>query len=617
MLSVTSCTKQNKVVEYPLVDVTTTHTLDFSKVELTDTATVIHVNATYIPHNWIKIASGTVLKHDGKQYALTGSEGIQPDSLLYMPDSGKASFTLFFEPLPRSAKSFDFIEGMEEGCFNLFGVDLTGRRHYEAPEGIPAEARRMDGNTPLPAPQFNIGQTTVRLHLLYYKEGMGNEQSIYVNGIDGGQETYREKVDPATGTVTFRFMQYGPAQAFAVIGHQLGVGSAWLAPGEHAEFYTDMRITGLRAISRRAGFQRPALRQMYAKGTYANLNNWSNNEQYDGRYSMNLYSGQFADYKMSAKDYVAHVVKTYQTLADSIAQDTLPPLGKELHLCSLKEEAVAAILQGDYIREQNYRAAKQDWDYKHPVKGIDKLTPKDQAVICQLFDINDPMLLMGERVYDYTGPVVYEDDAWMKVAGIEGGLIGSLRKFARLIQKAKGGELADEDLKVFSEDESFYAEALRKMQQTTLDKLKEVEGKAVIEPTPEVPVEQLFDAIVSPYKGKVVFVDFWNTWCGPCRASIRQTEPLKSSELNDGNLVWIYIANETSPIAQYKTMIPDIRGKHFRLNDKQWAYLCDKFQIDGIPSYVVVDKDGSYRLRNDLRDHNLLVPTLKEKLAQD
>ena len=499
----------------------------------------------------------------------------------------------------------------------MFGIDLTGKTEYDAPQGIPAEALAINENAPMPAPIFRIGETTVDLHLLNYRKEFGKEINLYVNTLLGGQDEYIASIDSVTGVATFRFMQYGPAQAFAVIGHQLGGGTFWLAPGEHAELYTDMRITGLRAISRRAGFQRPALRQVYAKGTYANLNNWSNNEQYDGRYSMNLYSGQFADYKMSAKDYVAHVVKTYQTLADSIAQDTLPPLGKELHLCSLKEEAVAAILQGDHIREQNYRAAKQDWDYKNPVKGIDKLTPKDQAVICQLFDINDPMLLMGKRAYDYAGPVVYEDDAWMKVAGIEGGLIGSLRKFARLIQKAKGGELAEEDLKVFSEDESFYVEALRKMQQTTLDKLKEVEGKAVIEPTPEVPVEQLFDAIVSPYKGKVVFVDFWNTWCGPCRASIRQTEPLKSSELNDGNLVWIYIANETSPIAQYKTMIADIRGKHFRLNDKQWAYLCDKFQIDGIPSYIVVDKDGSYRLRNDLRDHNLLVPTLKEKLAQD
>ena len=365
-----ACTSGPRTVENPLIETANTMTLDISRVELTDTATILTVDAYFNPHMWIRIDSRTYLRADGRKYAMTRAEGITPDSLFWMPESGEATFRLTFQPLPLRTKSFDFIESDCEDCFKLFGIDLTGKTEYEAPQGIPAEALAINGNAPMPAPIFQIGETTVDLHLLNYRKELGKEISLYVNTLLGGQDEYIASIDSVTGVATFRFMQYGPAQAFAVIGHQLGVGSAWLAPGEHAEFYTDMRITGLRAISRRAGFQRPALRQMYAKGTYANLNNWSNNEQYDGRYSMNLYSGQFADYKMSAKDYVAHVVRTYQTLADSIAQDTLPPLGKELHLCSLKEEAVAAILQGDYIREQNYRAAKQDWDYKHPVNHL-------------------------------------------------------------------------------------------------------------------------------------------------------------------------------------------------------------------------------------------------------
>ena len=62
-------------------------------------------------------------------------------------------------------------------------------------------------------------------------------------------------------------------------------------------------------------------------------------------------------------------------------------------------------------------------------------------------------------------------------------------------------------------------------------------------------------------------------------------------------------------------MIPYIKGLHYRLNDAQWRQLTSKdFDIDGIPSYVLVKKDGTYALRNDFRDHALLVSTLKSEL---
>ena len=112
-------------------------------------------------------------------------------------------------------------------------------------------------------------------------------------------------------------------------------------------------------------------------------------------------------------------------------------------------------------------------------------------------------------------------------------------------------------------------------------------------------------------------MDFWNTWCGPCRNALKQNEPLKGTELASEDIVWIYIANETSPMETYLKMIPDIKGLHYKLTDKQWEQLTDKdFKIDGIPSYVLVKKDGSYSLRNDLRDHNKMVKTLKDELQK-
>lgn len=611
-LMLAACHAGPKVVENPLIESSNSMTLDVSKVELTDTATVLYVDAYFMPHYWIRIDAKTYLRANGEKYALTDAQGITPDSLFWMPESGEASFVLSFQPLPKRTKSFDFIESDCEDCFKLFGVDLTGKKDYDVPEGIPAEALSMDGNASMPKPAFKSGETTVEVHLLHHREELGKKQSLYVNTLTGGEEEYTALIDSVTGVATFKFNQYGPVEVLFPVS-----GSILTAPGEHVTVYIDQRFSGQRIVARRKGQAMRPFRILYVEGTYANFNNLVNSRTDWPSWSMNLYSGKFGDYKMSAKEYETHVIDRYKALSDSIATDSLPPLMKEWMQLSLKDEAVMAMMNGDRCREYNYRYLHNDWESKNPLKELDPMKPESISELTKLFDINNPQLLMGARSYDYIGSVVYADEAWIKAAGIRTGFIPSLRKFVPLIEKAQAGTLVEADLKVFGpEDDSFYADALRKMQQETLAKLEAVKGKAVIEQTPDVPVEKLFDAIIAPYKGKVVFVDFWNTWCGPCRMSIKATEPLKDTELKSDDLVWIYIANETSPLVKYKTMIPDIKGKHFRLNDKQWEYLAKKFKIDGIPSYVLVDKDGSYRLRNDLRDHNLLVRTLKEKMAQ-
>jgi thiol-disulfide isomerase/thioredoxin len=109
--------------------------------------------------------------------------------------------------------------------------------------------------------------------------------------------------------------------------------------------------------------------------------------------------------------------------------------------------------------------------------------------------------------------------------------------------------------------------------------------------TPLVTADKIFDSIMAKYRGKIIYVDFWATWCGPCRAGIKEIGPLKE-ELRGENIAFVYITNETSPEETYKNMIPTIKGEHFRLKQDEFNYLAEKFQITGIPHYVLVDKAG-------------------------
>jgi thiol-disulfide isomerase/thioredoxin len=114
---------------------------------------------------------------------------------------------------------------------------------------------------------------------------------------------------------------------------------------------------------------------------------------------------------------------------------------------------------------------------------------------------------------------------------------------------------------------------------------------AVVNEVPKTAADKVFDAIMEKYKGKVVYVDFWATWCSPCRAGIERIKPLKD-EMAKENVAFVYITNQTSPKTTYDNMIPSIKGEHYRVSADEWNILCGMFKISGIPHYVLVGKDG-------------------------
>lgn len=113
----------------------------------------------------------------------------------------------------------------------------------------------------------------------------------------------------------------------------------------------------------------------------------------------------------------------------------------------------------------------------------------------------------------------------------------------------------------------------------------------VVNETPEANEGDVFDAIMEKYKGNLVYVDFWATWCGPCRAGMKRIKPLKE-ELKDKKIKFVYITNPSSPKETYDMMIPDINGEHYRVTDDEWNKISARFKIGGIPHYVLVDNEG-------------------------
>ncbi len=130
---------------------------------------------------------------------------------------------------------------------------------------------------------------------------------------------------------------------------------------------------------------------------------------------------------------------------------------------------------------------------------------------------------------------------------------------------------------------------------------------------PKTEAEKYFDGLIKKYRGKVVYVDFWATWCAPCKDGIARIKPLKEEMAKD-DVVFVYITNPTSPDKDYQKAIPDIKGEHFKVSADDWNLLTSKFNIYGIPHYALVDKTG--RIVNPHLNHLENEPLKKLLLEQ-
>lgn len=101
----------------------------------------------------------------------------------------------------------------------------------------------------------------------------------------------------------------------------------------------------------------------------------------------------------------------------------------------------------------------------------------------------------------------------------------------------------------------------------------------------------LFDALLLPFRGKTVLVDIWATWCGPCRQANAAMKPVKE-DLKDKDIVYLYVTGETSPLATWEQMIPNLGGDHYRVSAEQWQKLGAELGLQGVPTYFIVNKEG-------------------------
>jgi thiol-disulfide isomerase/thioredoxin len=111
---------------------------------------------------------------------------------------------------------------------------------------------------------------------------------------------------------------------------------------------------------------------------------------------------------------------------------------------------------------------------------------------------------------------------------------------------------------------------------------------------PEGKATNVFKKIMEPFKGKIVFVDFWATSCGPCVGSIKRMKETRKKYEGNKDFDFVFITDERgSPETRYNKFVEEQELKNiYRLPLDDYNYLRQLFKFNGIPRYVVIDKNG-------------------------
>ena len=592
--AITACTPQNRVVENPYIEIVNDLSLDIKKVELRDTATIVTMVYDGFKGNRIKMVKETYLKVGNEKFVIAAAEGIKLDKWNTIEaEDGVLNFDMIFPPLPPRTKSFDFVEGDGKNAWVMRKIDLTGKAKPAKyhPE-LPQELRKEVVDQELPKPSYESGMTTVTFHFMGWDKQLFSDVEFEVFHLLGRRDTYTMPVDEETKTATFKYMQYGTATGNVSLG--AGFRRFMINPGEEMDVWIDMASTGEFLMKHRGEKLPPNYNILFTTGPLSNINRvvgtW-----YDLYAKMQYLE---FDYSMSADECCNMIVEKYKHYADSLQTITeMHPLHKKTARIWLDNSLIDCVLNDIKAKRSTdyWRKNRDDEEFKNYVplefnaEQIKKiLAPIDLSSDELLLNQNATFYMRGgTKLFDAVG--VPKEGAYQEAAiSIE------------MLGKAYRVEFSDTELAEFKSNHSpLFYETVKSVLDEEKLKLEIAKGKTEIKVAPKVANDQLFEAILEQYKGKVVFVDFWNVGCTGCHLDFQWIEPLKTGDLSTDNVVWLYIASDISPLNSYIIDIANIKGVHYRLADKQWDAIGKKYGFNYMPCYFIVDKAGNIQKVDD------------------
>ena len=553
---------KNKVIDRPAFKSTNTNSLLPVKVELTKTATIVHFRMACAHwRDWSM--DGARLECAGQRYAYKEGriithegEKVLSDETFeigkkYTENAQQDSVILRFEPLPKGVKAFDYVETDNDGAWNIRGIRLDNQLY---PLVLPPYQKPTDDGEPLKPLTLKYGDATATCIV----HGGGSLSYFGDPSRDPITGQYESKTLYDDSVTVYRHPAYIATRPIW-IGCRVDAGMSVdqfpliLIPGETLTLEVDATACLARDGNFAAG--RPANHDCYRLGgTLSDLNQV-------------LLENEFLYYR------VIKGMPNYEG-------------GDTIEWCNSLWQSLDT-LRRDVVERRGYTRRQQDFlrllleDYY--VRTVQVHTQKDPHA-------HDLMLFRDGRSYYL--PLKAERLPYLEANGLDHGEVYEMLKgFAKakeIAAKMRQGYVQSDS--VILTVHPYFQPVLRAFNDTTRMVVEQLqrEAKERMMPTPDVPGNQLLQAIASQYPNKAVFFDLWATWCGPCKKGIKAMEPLKE-QLKGKDVVFVYLTDESSPINEWNDYVIKIPGQHYRIPSALWNLIPG---LESIPQYYLYNRQG-------------------------